>query len=95
MPKTVALVSKCAGCDALLRKVTGKKKHVKNESEANDFSSSSTRMIIVDDSLCDKCRLCVYEKNPEKNVEPETERDPSSESETDNPSLEIWTKGRN
>ena len=37
MLKTVAINLKCAGCDALLRKVTDKKKHVKNVNVANDF----------------------------------------------------------
>ena len=62
----VAINLKSAGCDALSRKVTGKKKHVKNENEANDFSSSLKQIIVVDDILCNKCRICVYKKNPGK-----------------------------
>ena len=51
MLKTVAINLKCAGCDALLRKETDKKEHVKNVNVANDFSPCLKRIIVVDDIL--------------------------------------------
>lgn len=79
---------KCAGCNTFLKKIKGKKKIVKNVNEANNFSSSLQRIIIVNDILCNKCRLSIYKnKNLGKDAESETERD--SPSDTDDPTFEI------
>ncbi|GAB1860468.1 SWIM-type domain-containing protein [Camponotus japonicus] len=90
MPRTATKNLKCAGCDTFLKKITGKKKIVKNANEAHDFSSTLQRIIVANDILCKKCRLSIYKKkNPEKDVESETERDPPSESDNDDPTFEI------
>lgn len=93
MSKISAINLKYAGCDTFLKKTTDKKKIVKNVNKANDFSSSLQRIIIVNDILCKKCRLFIYKKkNPEKDAESETERDPPIESDTDDPIFEIEFK---
>ena len=53
----------CAGCDVFLRKRKGKKKMIKNITEANHFSLALKRKIDVDDILCSSCRLSAYKKN--------------------------------
>ena len=52
----------CAGCDAFVNKRKGKKKTIKNETDANDFSLSLNRIIMVNDILCHSCRLSMYKK---------------------------------
>jgi len=73
-----------------LIKVKGEKKIIKNVNEANDFSSSSQQIIVVNDILCTKCRLSIYKKKyPEKDVESKPERDLPSESDTNFDPFEI------
>lgn len=91
--RTPAINLKCTGCDTFLLKVTGRKKIV---NEANAFSLSLQRIIVVNDILYKKYWFFIYKKkNPKKDSESETERDPSSESDTDDPTFEIQTKENN
>lgn len=87
---------KCTGCDMLLRKIKGKKKLIRNEDEANVFGRSLQRTIIINDIICNKCRLSIYKKQkPKKESESEIETDLQSfESTSDDPTFEVQFKSK-
>lgn len=95
MSTTLTVHLKCAGCDKFLNKVKGKKKMIHNENEANAFARLFQRNIIVNDILCNKCRLSIYSKS-KKNSKSEIERDlPPFELTSDDPTYEVQFKSKN
>lgn len=94
MSTTLTVHLKCAGCDKFLNKVKGKKKMIHNENEANAFARLFQRNIIVNDILCNKCRLSIYSKS-KKNSKSEIERDLSPfELTSDDPTYEVQFKSK-
>lgn len=94
MSTTLTVHLKCADCDKFLNKVKGKKKMIHNENEANAFARLFQRNIIVNDILCNKCRLSIYSKS-KKNSKSEIERDlPPFELTSDDPTYEVQFKSK-
>lgn len=58
---------KCKNCNVFLRKIPGYNKVIKTEEETEMFNNCFNKSIVlvVDDILCNKCRLLIY---PEKRV---------------------------
>ena len=86
----------CAGCDAFVNKRKGITNIIKNATEANDFSLSLNRIVMVNDILCHSCLLSIYKKSL-KNVFNSNKEDASpSDNELINndPTFEIKFKSR-
>ena len=55
--------SKCTACKIFLNKVSGQRKIIKTEDEAEAFSNKLQRSIVINDFLCGRCRIQQYKKS--------------------------------
>ena len=88
----------CAGCDVFEWKRKGKKKMIKNVTEANNFSLALKRKIDVDDIFCNSCRLSAYKKNLNNDSHTNLESASSFNNESisiKDPSFEVKLKSNN
>lgn len=58
--------SKCIKCNVFLRKITGFKKVISTEDEANKIAQKIGREVKVNDILCNKCRVAVNKISTDK-----------------------------
>lgn len=59
---------KCKNCNVFLRKIPGYKKNIKTDKEAEMFSECFNKSIVIDDILCNKCRLLIYSEKRVSNL---------------------------
>ena len=85
----------CVSFNAKLKKIVARKKLVSDDVEVNAFSRCLKRRIIVDDILCNKCRLSIYRDNSDKDSDFETKTDLSPfDATSDDPKFEAKVKSK-
>lgn len=60
------ILVKCASCEQFLVHKKGKIKIIKNEEEAKLYASVLKQLIVVNDILCQPCRLSIYRNKNKK-----------------------------